>query len=301
MDNRIFNMKQLILAACLLAGVNVPAAVPPAQAPPAPAAKTSAKPEWVDFSADLETVTADLKKKFDDGETGRTNLDENLQAINDLIVKHLKDGNREQLARLYLLDAHIYADGLTNSAKARAIWVQVSRDFPGTLAARGAAISLAKLNAAQSAAPDPGLPEGLAVGQRFPGFNASDIAGSALSTTAYRGQVTLVDFWATWCGPCREEMPNVIATYRQYHAQGFAIIGVSLDSQRDAVLRFTRALGMPWQQYFDGKGWSNQLAKKYGVESIPMDYLLDRHGVVVGKELRGKELGAAVQAALQKN
>ncbi|HZI31648.1 MAG TPA: TlpA disulfide reductase family protein, partial [Candidatus Binatia bacterium] len=94
---------------------------------------------------------------------------------------------------------------------------------------------------------------------------------------------------------------NVIATYRKYHAQGFDIIGVSLDNNRDAVSRFTQAMSMPWQQYFDGKNWNNQLAKKYGVDSIPMDYLLDRHGIIVGKELRGKALGAAVQKALMSN
>lgn len=268
----------------------------------APTTATAAKPTApVDFSADLAQVTADLKQKFDAGKTTGTNLDENLKAINALIIKHLKNGNREQLARLYLLDAHIYADALTNTAKARAIWLQVTREFPGTLAARGAAISLAKLRAQQSAAPDPNIPEGLAVGQRFPGFNTNDIVGNPLSVAAHRGNVTMIDFWATWCPPCRAEMPNVIATYRKYHSEGFDIIGVSLDNQRASVLRFTQAMGMPWQQYFDGKGWSNELAKKYQVDSIPMDYLLDRHGIIIGKELRGKSLGTAVAKALKTN
>jgi thiol-disulfide isomerase/thioredoxin len=119
--------------------------------------------------------------------------------------------------------------------------------------------------------------------------------------SAYRGKVTMIDFWATWCPPCRAEMPNVVATYQRYHAQGFDIIGVSLDENRDALVNFLPAHGMAWPQYFDGQGWDNKLAKKYGVHSIPMDYLLDRHGIIIGKELRGEDLGEAVAKALTRN
>jgi thiol-disulfide isomerase/thioredoxin len=253
---------------------------------------------FVDFAPDLARVTADLKQKFD--APPPVDFNENLQAINALIVDHLQQGNREQLARLYLLDAHIYADGLTNTTRARAIWSKVLHDFPGTMAAKGALLSLTKLNAAAAAA-DAKIPEGLALGQRFPDFSKTDMAGNPLSIAGYRGRVTLVDFWATWCGPCRAEMPNVIATYRQYHAQGFDILGVSLDQDRDKVTAFTQASGMAWAQYFDGLGWDNLLAKQYGVDSIPMAYLLDQHGVIIGKALRGGELGAAVAKALSSN
>lgn len=252
----------------------------------------------VDFTPALTAVTAQLKQKFDAGKTSEADLADNLAEINQLIFEHAKDGNREQLARLYLLDAHIYADGLTNSAKAGAIWAQVVREFPGTIAAKGAALSLARLQAQAASAPDPNVPVGLGVGQRFPGFNETDIAGQPLSVAAHKGKVTMIDFWATWCGPCRGEMPNVIATYQKCHSQGFDILGVSLDEDRDAVLNFTQAQGMTWPQYFDGQGWKNKLATQYGVDSIPMDYLLDRHGIIIGKELRGPDLGDAVAKAL---
>ena len=298
-------MKKLILAGFVAVALvafgqdNGPLEQPASKVSPSPA--TNAKPTLVDLGPELADVTAKLRDKFDAGKTSAADLTENLQAINGLITKYVHNGNREQVARLYLLEAHIYADGLTNSATARGIWIHVARDFPGTMAARGASLSLAKLNAEMAAEPDPSIPEGLEVGQKFPGFSLVDAAGNALSVSGYRGRITMIDFWATWCPPCRGEMPNVIATYRQYHAQGFDIIGVSLDEDRDALVNFTQAQGMAWQQYFDGLGWNNQLAKKYGVRSIPMDYLLDRHGIIIGKELRGGELGEAVAKALTSN
>jgi thiol-disulfide isomerase/thioredoxin len=264
----------------------------------APGPKTTAKEAGlVDFSADLDRVTAELKQKFEAAPDAQTNFEASLQAINALILAHQKDGSREQLARLYLLAAHVQADGLTNRAKAMAIWGRVLHDFPKTLAAQGAAISLAQAQA-QDAAVDPTIPEGLEIGNRFPEFAEQDISGAPLSLAAYRGRVTMVDFWATWCGPCKAEMPNVIATYQAYHAKGFEIIGVSLDNDLRSVAAFTQANGMAWTQFFDGQGWKNKLAVQYGVASIPMSYLLDPHGVIIGKSLRGHALAAAVAKAL---
>jgi thiol-disulfide isomerase/thioredoxin len=145
--------------------------------------------------------------------------------------------------------------------------------------------------------PEPNAPEGLEAGQKFPGFNVTDSSGGNLSPENFKGKVVLIDFWATWCGPCRGELPNVIALYQTYHPQGFEIIGVSLDDDKNTMLSFTQKMGMGWQQYFDGKGWNNDLAKKYGIHSIPMTFLLDRNGVIIGTGLRGENLSAALEKA----
>ena len=141
----------------------------------------------------------------------------------------------------------------------------------------------------------------LVVGTTFPDFIETDLNGNPLSASALKGKVVLVDFWATWCGLCVHELPNVIATYKKFHAQGFEVIGVSLDSDRAKLDDFLKEQnGMTWAQYFDGQGWQNKLARKYGVEAIPFTVLIGRDGKIIGTSLRAESLDAAVAAAIAK-
>ena len=128
----------------------------------------------------------------------------------------------------------------------------------------------------------------------------TDVSGQPLSVAGEKGKVVLVDFWATWCGPCRAEMPNVIAAYKKYHDQGFEIIGVSLDHEKAELSSYLKDQNIAWPQFFDGQGWTNALAVKYGVDAIPANFLLDGDGKIIGKELRGDDLDQAVATALAK-
>jgi len=110
-------------------------------------------------------------------------------------------------------------------------------------------------------------------------FTAVD--GTAVDLANLRGKVVLVDFWATWCPPCREEVPNVVAAYKKYHDQGFEIVGVSLDQDKDKMLAYTKENGMLWPQYFDGQGWGNSVSKGFGINSIPAMWLVDKKGMLV--------------------
>ncbi|PYJ01766.1 MAG: hypothetical protein DME25_17520 [Verrucomicrobia bacterium] len=126
------------------------------------------------------------------------------------------------------------------------------------------------------------------------------MAGKPLSIASYKGKVVLLDFWATWCPPCRAELPSVIKTYEKHHPNGFEIIGISLDKEESKLTSFTKDKGMTWQQFYDGKGWGNKLAVKYGVQSIPATYLLDSEGKILAQDLRGEDLEQAVAKALAK-
>jgi thiol-disulfide isomerase/thioredoxin len=115
-------------------------------------------------------------------------------------------------------------------------------------------------------------------------FSAAD--GSPVDLDKLRGKVVLIDFWATWCGPCMREVPNVVAAYGKYHDKGVEIIGISLDKDKDALLRVTAQKGMTWPQYFDGEGWNNQVSTRCKIRSIPTMWLINKHGLVASINAR---------------
>jgi peroxiredoxin len=128
-------------------------------------------------------------------------------------------------------------------------------------------------------------------GQKLTAFTAKDLAGSSHSLDKYEGKVLLVDFWATWCGPCREELPNVKKVYAQYKDQGFAVLGISLDRQQSDLESYIKEQGIEWPQVFEG---GQALAEQYAVSSIPRMLLLDRQGIIRYVDARGPALEKAV-------
>jgi peroxiredoxin len=138
---------------------------------------------------------------------------------------------------------------------------------------------------------------GLVRGQPAPGFSLATIAGDTVHLDAYRGKIVLLDFWATWCAPCRYEMPYVKRAYDRFHDEGFEIIGISLDTNATIVERYTEKFGMPWPQILQPRGTVTALKASYGVRSIPSAFLIDADGKVVasGGALRGERLIQAVE------
>lgn len=127
-------------------------------------------------------------------------------------------------------------------------------------------------------------------------FTAAD--GQEFDLAKYRGKIVLLDFWASWCSPCMNEMPNVVATYRKLREKGFEIVGISLDEEKSAMESAMKKHEMTWPQHFDGKGWKSDLATRFGIREIPSMWLLDRKGMVRATGAIGGALEMSVEELL---
>lgn len=128
------------------------------------------------------------------------------------------------------------------------------------------------------------------IGAKAPSFSGPTPDGSELALEDALGKVTLVDFWASWCKPCRAENPNIVKVYKKYHDKGLNIIGVSLDRSKQKWLEAIEADGLVWQHISHLQYWQDPIAQKYSVRSIPKAFLLDENGVIIAKDLRGQAL-----------
>lgn len=131
-----------------------------------------------------------------------------------------------------------------------------------------------------------------AIGAVAPDFTMNDPQGKPIQLSSLRGKVVMIDFWASWCGPCRQENPNVVKVYQQYHDKGFEILGVSLDRNKEDWEKAIKDDQLSWLHVSDLQYWQNNAARLYAVNAIPQTYLLDKEGKIIAKGLRSEELAA---------
>lgn len=260
----------VVIAPASRAADTAPAAAPAAAAP-APASPTEAK---------LKELVGRITEKLKAGVREEKDLAAEIGEFAGIAAGAKPD----EAAMVILMKARLYLEVFQDPAKGVAILKQITTDYPTapiTPKLGDVIDDIETRMAAQSA---------LDIGKAFPPIGEADTAGKPLDLSAYAGKVVLVDFWATWCGPCVAELPNVTAAYEKYHAKGFEIIGISLDKNREALDEFIKKHNMPWRQYFDGLGWQNKVSSRFGIDSIPATFLVDGQGRIVARDLRGDDL-----------
>lgn len=134
----------------------------------------------------------------------------------------------------------------------------------------------------------------IGIGKKAPDFTQNDPEGNPVSLSDFAGKYVLLDFWASWCGPCRQENPNLVKAYAAYKDKGFEILGVSLDNNdgKEAWINAIEKDGLTWTQVSDLNAWNNEVARFYGVRAVPQSYLIDPQGVIIAQNLRGEALEA---------
>jgi thiol-disulfide isomerase/thioredoxin len=310
----------VVLTLSLALGAGALDAAPNAKRRPAPAAKPAPKPAAknpVPAQKAWEELLASLRSKLETASDREKAGGEAVGALKQFAQQYPRDPLTDQ-ARL--IAGQLQMDLLRQPAAAAESFRSVAERpvdkkmqpvgqlfLARAQVAAGKVEDAEKLLQALARNQDPRIQESarqalaeltLRPGQKPPSFTANDLDGNPQSPDRFQGKVLLIDFWATWCGPCRAELPTVKAVYDKYREKGFAILAVSLDEDKEALQRFVKDEKMAWPQLFDGKGWRNEIAQLYGVSAIPRTLLLDRQGVIRHTDLRGPALEKAVAELL---
>lgn len=200
-------------------------------------------------------------------------------------MDHMEKKPKSYLSLLFL--EQFMSQPSADQAKLKKIYENLDASLKATKAAKKIKKSLDNLSSTS-------------VGSIAPAFSAPDVNGKMISLKESLGKVTIIDFWASWCGPCRQENPNVVALYNEFHAKGLNIIGVSLDREGEAD-KWKEAIakdGLTWTEVSNLKFWQDPIAMQYNVKSIPATFLLDANGKIIAKDLRGEELKAKIASLL---
>ncbi|HLP08199.1 MAG TPA: TlpA disulfide reductase family protein [Opitutaceae bacterium] len=286
--------KQLRLLALALVGVGAASLQHAAEDPTAPAPAPAIAPaEKSPIMTDLEKLVGEIRTKLEaaQGNLQPAQLTTELAQFDAIIAKY-SDAKIEERAGVLWAKALLVLQVFEDYEQGAAIVKRFKTEFPGTEFATKSDEILAAIEQDRKAQE---FRSALAVGAQFPGIEGKALGGAEVNTAKLNGKVVLIDFWATWCPPCREEIPNVLAAYEKFHAKGFEVVAVSLDRDEAELKKFIEEKKMAWPQIFEG---ASEIAEKFGVESIPTTYLVGADGKIVARDLRGEDLAKHLDVLL---
>jgi peroxiredoxin len=234
-----------------------------------------------------QALNAEAKEIQPEDEPAKNAFRKKADAFNDDLVKVGRDfiqGHPHSIASIWLLMNELR--GRLEPAEFQLLFNSLDKELKDGVYGQGVQSYLASLKAN-------------AVNIQADDFSQKDTKGQTVKLSSFRGKYVLVDFWASWCGPCRQENPNVVKAYHKYKNRNFTILGVSLDDNRDRWLRAIDQDNLEWTQVSDLQGWGNEVAVQYGVQSIPTNFLVDPTGKIIARNLRGAELEQKLEEVLK--
>ena len=228
------------------------------------------------LTAVFYSVSAETQKDPEFKKDWNSKISQNRKEMRNLLLQFINENPNSYISLVTLKQV---AGHQINVAEIEPIYKKLSPEIQNTLFAKRFEDAMKKTINTE-------------VGAMAPVFTQNDVNGNPVSLTDFRGQYVLLDFWASWCGPCRAENPRVKQMYNLYKDKGFTVLGVSLDrpNAKDAWLAAIKSDGLEWTQVSDLQFWNNQAAVLYGLKSIPQNFLIDPTGKIIAKNLHGEEL-----------